>query len=64
MYNYDYIYSFVVTIFKGGDYKLSLVIHYLKKFEKDYKNNIGHSQTFYDTIQTSITEFTNFTSMA
>jgi hypothetical protein len=24
MYNYDYIYSFVVTIFKGGDYKLWL----------------------------------------
>lgn len=31
--------------------------------ELHYKNNIGHSLTFYDTIQTSITEFTNFTSM-
>ena len=31
--------------------------------ELHYKNNIGHSQTFYDTIQASILEFTNFTSM-
>ena len=31
--------------------------------ELHYKNNIGHSQTFYDTVQTSISEFTDFTSM-